>query len=429
MRKATASLADASTLTMYDTNATIITNSTSSGDTNDGSVGISYRGWTFRSMHGPILDSNQRDSVASDIAKEYNSSNSNGNVSSNAEVIANASDDKILINDSILRLPSAIFDDYVTISNSSIDFNFRAKDALVCWVHQHSNSNSIEVLQVPYATAWKEKQQYGKSKEPGTSEFICNEMRKWDWTFSTEYDCSYEHQYDDDSNNSTLFTFSSSSSSSSSSENATNSKMKYAVNVKDLSRNLTASSSSSTAASSSSTAAASSSTAAAAASNDSVKGAWFQTDTSGIDIALLSQTNVPILFYDEIILYQDDLDDCGESTLDIKIRVMPDCWFVLKRLFIRVDDVKVRIRDCRLFHKFGEPLVHMEVTWKEASLPLPQLIQTVLIKSALQSSGLPMHLNSQALPPSVLLKSGALAQHLPSIMEHEKLHPFYSMVI
>ena len=378
-------------------------------------------------MHGPILDSNQRDSIASDIAKEYNSSssnkNGNGNGSSNAEVIANASDDKILINDSILRLPSAIFDDYVTISNSSIDFNFRAKDALVCWVHQHSNSSSIEVLQVPYATAWKEKQQYGKSKEPGTSEFICNEMRKWDWTFSTEYDCSYEHRYDDDSNNSTLFTFSSSSSSSSS-DNATNSKMKHAVNVKDLSRNLMTSSSSSSSSSTTTTTAAE-----VAASNGSSKGEWFQTDTSGIDIALLSQTNVPILFYDEIILYQDDLDDCGESTLDIKIRVMPDCWFVLKRLFIRVDDVKVRIRDCRLFHKFGEPLVHMEVTWKEASLPLPQHIQTVLIKSALQSSGLPMHLNSQALPPSVLLKSGALAQHLPSIMENDKLHPFYSMVI
>ena len=28
---------------------------------------------------------------------------------------------------------------------------------------------------------------------------------------------------------------------------------------------------------------------------------------------------------------QDDLEDCGESTYDIKMRVMPDCWFVLGR--------------------------------------------------------------------------------------------------
>jgi type 2A phosphatase activator TIP41 len=160
------------------------------------------------------------------------------------------------------------------------------------------------------------------------------------------------------------------------------------------------------------------------------RGGWLQTDKSGIDIAMLSQTNVPILFYDEVMLYQDDLDDCGESTLDIKIRVMPDCWFVLKRLFVRVDDVKVRIRDCRLFHKFGEAAIHMEITWKESTLPLPQHIQSALIKSAVQSSGLPMHaVSSQSLPPSVLLKSGPLAQHLPSIMEYEKLHPFYAFII
>jgi hypothetical protein len=390
MRKAT--IANIETLKMFDNDSIIIND-----NDNDINKGISYKGWIFKSIHGPILDSNQRDNIAIDIANEYN--NYMTNKFNNDDIKANANDDKIILNDSILRLPSALFDDHITINKLSSNFmiNFNAKDALVCWVHQHSN-DSIEILQVPYATTWKEKQNYGKLQESGSSnEFICNEMRKWDWTFSTEYECTCEHEYDSDNNLLNLFKFSSS-------QDIRNKDIKYAINVKEFSSNTISTS-------------------------ENRRKGWFQTDKSGIDITMLSQTNVPILFYDEIILYQDDLDDCGESTLEIKIRVMPECWFVLKRLFIRVDDVKVRIRDCRLFHKFGDSSIHMEVTWKEASLPLPQHIQTVLVKSALQLSGLPMHLNSQSMPPSMLLKSGTLAQHLPNVMEHEKLHSFYSMII
>jgi hypothetical protein len=386
-----ASIADLETLQRYDSNA-CRTNVTTTIDTSPQS--ISFKGWTFSSLHGPILDSDQRDSLASEIAKTLSDSNS-----SNYESIR-ANDDKILLDDRILRLPSAIFDDYVTISNSAssstFTATFRSKDALVCWANQHS-SGSIEVLQVPYASSWKEKQEYRLGKG---SDFVCNEMRKWDWTFSTEYDCTCDHQTCDggsSSSTSSLFRFPGEFSTG----------IKYILNA----TNLTTSNDSND-------------------TNMNNRGGWLQTDKSGIDIAMLSQTNVPILFYDEVMLYQDDLDDCGESTLDIKIRVMPDCWFVLKRLFVRVDDVKVRIRDCRLFHKFGEAAIHMEITWKESTLPLPQHIQSALIKSAVQSSGLPMHaVSSQSLPPSVLLKSGPLAQHLPSIMEYEKLHPFYAFII
>jgi hypothetical protein len=28
---------------------------------------------------------------------------------------------------------------------------------------------------------------------------------------------------------------------------------------------------------------------------------------------------------------QDDLEDCGEAAYDVKVRVMPACWFVLAR--------------------------------------------------------------------------------------------------
>ena len=95
---------------------------------------------------------------------------------------------------------------------------------------------------------------------------------------------------------------------------------------------------------------------------------WMKTKSSGINFNLLRMQDVPILYYDEILLYQDDLEDCGDVTFDAKLRVMPACWFILSRFFMRVDGAIVRIRDTRLFHCFGEKFVHMEVTWKEQDL-------------------------------------------------------------
>lgn len=57
----------------------------------------------------------------------------------------------------------------------------------------------------------------------------------------------------------------------------------------------------------------------------------------------------PILFFDEMILYEDELADNGISMLSIKIRVMPSCLLLLCRFFLRIDNVIFRIRDCRVF--------------------------------------------------------------------------------
>jgi type 2A phosphatase activator TIP41 len=59
----------------------------------------------------------------------------------------------------------------------------------------------------------------------------------------------------------------------------------------------------------------------------------------------------------QIPLYQDDLHDQGEIILDAKVRVMPLCWFVLVRMFMRIDHAIVRIRDTRLFHRYVMLLV------------------------------------------------------------------------
>ena len=96
---------------------------------------------------------------------------------------------------------------------------------------------------------------------------------------------------------------------------------------------------------------------------------WIEEQTSGIDenMHMLVDQTQPILMFDDIRLYEDDLHDNGEALLTVKIRVMPKCFYVLMRFFLRVDNVIVRCRDARFFHKFGDDKVFRDVTWREIS--------------------------------------------------------------
>ncbi|KAG2429459.1 hypothetical protein HYH02_014041 [Chlamydomonas schloesseri] len=67
-----------------------------------------------------------------------------------------------------------------------------------------------------------------------------------------------------------------------------------------------------------------------------------------IDRGLLMERD-PILFYDEVPLYESDLDDNGVCAVTAKLRVMPRCWLVLLRCWVRVDGSMVRLRESRLF--------------------------------------------------------------------------------
>ncbi|XP_065158009.1 TIP41-like protein [Atheta coriaria] len=83
-----------------------------------------------------------------------------------------------------------------------------------------------------------------------------------------------------------------------------------------------------------------------------------------------------ILFYQELMLYEDELHDNGIAQCTVKIRVMPTSFFVLLRFFLRVDNVMVRINDTRLFHDMSTNYVLREYTNRECSvkevhLPLP----------------------------------------------------------
>ncbi|XP_062022127.1 TIP41-like protein isoform X3 [Rosa rugosa] len=88
-----------------------------------------------------------------------------------------------------------------------------------------------------------------------------------------------------------------------------------------------------------------------------------------IDVVALASKE-PILFYDEVVLYEDELADNGVSLLTVKVRVMPSGWFLLLRFWLRVDGVLMRLRDTRMHCAFGDnvnPIILRESCWREAT--------------------------------------------------------------
>lgn len=72
-----------------------------------------------------------------------------------------------------------------------------------------------------------------------------------------------------------------------------------------------------------------------------------------------------ILFYQEMIFYEDELADHGCSCLSLKFRVMPTCFFALLRFYLRVDKVLVKINDTRLFWENGSKYIIREYSSKQ----------------------------------------------------------------
>lgn len=87
-----------------------------------------------------------------------------------------------------------------------------------------------------------------------------------------------------------------------------------------------------------------------------------------IDYDALRNTDLPILFSSQVILFEDELDDNGTASYKVRIRVMPDFFFILARFFLRVDGVLVRIFDTRYFHRFGTNVVVRETVTREGDL-------------------------------------------------------------
>merc|ERR1719348_608258 len=72
-----------------------------------------------------------------------------------------------------------------------------------------------------------------------------------------------------------------------------------------------------------------------------------------------------ILFFDEVVLYEDELDDNGCTKLSIKLRVMPSGFFILQRFYLRVDNTLIRVHDTRIYHEVENSFLLREYSERE----------------------------------------------------------------
>ncbi len=90
----------------------------------------------------------------------------------------------------------------------------------------------------------------------------------------------------------------------------------------------------------------------------------FQPSDKPIPLELLKKPD-PILFFDEVMLYEDEMADNGITMLSCKIRVMPKRLLLLCRFFMRLDNVLIRIRDTRFYIEFESGELIREYTARE----------------------------------------------------------------
>ncbi|XP_071531518.1 TIP41-like protein isoform X1 [Panulirus ornatus] len=94
--------------------------------------------------------------------------------------------------------------------------------------------------------------------------------------------------------------------------------------------------------------------------------------TERIDLDKL-RVREEIKFYEEIFLYEDELDDNGSTRCVVKVRVMPSGFFVVFRHYLRVDQVIVRVNDTRLYSPVGASHILRESSTREAPIPKLQV--------------------------------------------------------
>ncbi|XP_032431785.1 TIP41-like protein isoform X9 [Xiphophorus hellerii] len=75
-----------------------------------------------------------------------------------------------------------------------------------------------------------------------------------------------------------------------------------------------------------------------------------------------------IMFFEEVLLFEDELHDHGVSMISVKIRVMPSSFFLLQRFFLRVDGVLIRINDTRVYYEDGKDYMLREFSTRENTI-------------------------------------------------------------
>jgi hypothetical protein len=363
-------------------------------------------GWKFQSFHRHILNGRERKDLAALFRKHLRQL-----FPSLATTLVEEDDDDLHWDNFKLHIPPMLFGrdimrfDYKSWGSVSVS----AQDALFCWLCKHvpevCNEHALQVIQVPHAKKWAGRlstapmspsptvthyltpghgtnpvQETGKynvshasfqpaspvspdgippppspspaGATPGTPQRThfstdghppLTSIRASDWTYSTDYCCSLLHTNDNDS---------SSSMQPSEHHFIVHGQPFHGSNIYPIQQEQS--------------------------SGAQPLSPWIVTEesTCGVDYELLRRRDMPILFYDEMTLYEDDLEDCGEISIEAKVRVMPNCWFALVRFFLRIDNALVRSRETRLFHQFpasnespNDSLkIHAEVLWREKHL-------------------------------------------------------------
>jgi type 2A phosphatase activator TIP41 len=105
-----------------------------------------------------------------------------------------------------------------------------------------------------------------------------------------------------------------------------------------------------------------------------------------VDYDLLRQRE-PIVWHDTVNLFDTEHDDNGLSSLSLRVRVMQSCFFCLMRFYLRVDGVIVRIRETRIFHRFGSG--HVAVEWTEKESDWDSVVARVAMGAAAGRPGGP----------------------------------------
>ncbi|CCK71007.1 Tip41p KNAG_0F03450 [Huiozyma naganishii CBS 8797] len=123
--------------------------------------------------------------------------------------------------------------------------------------------------------------------------------------------------------------------------------------------------------------------------------------TAELPLAMLAKPD-PILFFDDMVLYEDELGDNGASMYSCKVRVMPERLLLLARFFLRVDDVLLRVQDTRLYVEFAQNRVVRE--WKRYEADYNEVFKR-------HRGGVPPHRDLRAL----LRDSNWVVDHLPIV--------------
>jgi len=163
---------------------------------------------------------------------------------------------------------------------------------------------------------------------------------------------------------------------------------------------------------------------------------WIPCHESGMDMTLLTDQSLPILYYDEIKLFEDDMHDNGYTSLSCKIRVMPTCLLCLMTLFVRIDYVLVRIKEVRIFISFHhvdqknddndyhskKRRIWKDITWRECAwnqlvpLGLPNHIQAWRLEENTALTGKELQLHQQRIQTMIRkLPMIELPSDLPNI--------------